>query len=281
MGGSDSDSDSSGFGMEDHTGSGGGSGDGEEEEIAEGRSSVGEGHNGNERDFSRGGSPERSGSDVDAEDAPKNNISKSCNAQARTLVQVDMQEFKELGEADGMPLFFVSEAIGPAVSQMAMMQVLALLHLFHYPLGKDHIVSSGKFEVVWDQSKGGKNGMTMEKLRMTVDKHTEADEAEAFSTIDDYPTDFHRDFTGAGNASSKKIVPFGEILMCPVVARYIDSSTGRPCCKTFWVVVVKTRRVYNITKHLCDFLRSPDKTPRDYNRGTDWQDVHQLWQVKN
>ena len=299
-------SDSSGFGMEDNDGSdaeseGNDRGDSEAEntvgDINEGSGSdreEGDGqrsmhcHNDNrgntasERDDESGSdnNEEEMGEEDDNTRANASRESRNCNNLGKSLVQVCMTDFMELKESDGMPFFFMSESMGPAVSPMAMQQILGLLHLFNHPLEAEHIMSTAGFDVVWDKTKV-KRAMVMEKLRMKVTDWKDPDDIdmEDFSRIQDYPTDFHRDFTNRNTGSVNKVVPFAEILLSPVVAHYTDSSTGRACCKTFWVVIVKTRRVYNFTQHLCDFLRSPDKGLRDYQRGKDWQEIYQLWKV--
>jgi hypothetical protein len=54
------------------------------------------------------------------------------------------------------------------------------------------------------------------------------------------------------NGSIDKSVKFGEILVAPVCAKYINDGVNSS--KVFWVVTLKTRRCLDFSGHLYDIV---------------------------
>lgn len=243
--------------------------------------------------------PASVGPDEDQEEAPAGGAgaveddganplhSNSNNNLSRSLRMIDIYDFNELNETDGMPLYWLSESVGPSIPPMAMQQILCLQHLLNFPLNSEHILSNGVFEVVWTAGRSrGKKGRIMSKLlhHIKVDdemKSHRIQNRQRFerATIDEYPHDFYCNFSvDPGADRVTRVVPFAEIILSPCVASYRSLSTGARLRKVFWLVILKTKVVYNVCRHLCDFLRQKDLAGVDTVTQKRMEDVYLLWQ---
>lgn len=217
---------------------------------------------------------------------PDSLYAKSNNNLSRSLRMVHALEYCELTETEGTPLFWLSESVGPSIPAMAMQQILCLQHLLNFPLNGDHIMSNQFLEVLWMAGKGrGKKARALEKLVYHMDlKDSEIQRRQRNraryqdATIDDYPENFYCNFSAAPGASKvASVMSFADILLAPCVASYKSRSTGAGMRKVFWLVILKTRIVYNVCAHLCDFLKQKDSAGLDFASQRRAEDVYLLW----
>lgn len=136
-------------------------------------------------------------------------------------------------------------------------QILVLLHvIIGAPIHKKHIAETAQLKPQFSPGDG-----TLEKLVEEVDlgfnpyERAGTDERDIGVAVGEIPFNSVCDFREGvmGSCKVQRPVSVGEILVSPVTASYEDKE-GEAQRKTFWLVMLKTRRCYDFCGHLGSLL---------------------------
>lgn len=204
----------------------------------------------------------------------------NSNNMSRSLKIVDVKDVQELGESDGYLYAFLSEAEGPMLSSMCQKQILVIMHVLNSPICPSHVVRTKTLNPVFSKGEG-----VLEKLMETMDEASARDvdgyNEAVGGAVGDIPFDLVCDFrdNAAPGERLQRVASVGEILVAPVTAKYTVKVNlfsrmlhcapkqigntllvqGRELRKTYWMVILKTRRCYDFAGHIFSMVMGNSK----------------------
>lgn len=179
----------------------------------------------------------------------------NSNNMSRSLKIVDLKGMQELKRSDGYLYTFLSEAEGPMLSSMCQKQILVLMHVINSPIYPSHVVRTSTLRPTFSKGDG-----FLEKLMETTDDplHGLGTNRELMGLdVGSIPFDVVCDFRDNGGADmNQRVTSVGEILVSPITVRY--KMNGNDMRKTYWMVILRTRRCYDFAGHLFSLVVGKD-----------------------
>lgn len=209
---------------------------------------------------SGGGDDDEGASTVTREETEEDvyNDPRNVNNLSRSFKVIDPVSAILLDENDGPIFAFMSKMDGPLLGLMAVKQIMMLMHITEGNIFQDQI-----FDTEQMVAKFGGPGQTLKKLvkrtKLPPNVHPYARNTQTYSqvlerAVTEMPHDVVYDFREEMSVMQyeNRVIKVGEILVVPVHARYKEG--GEPRRKSFWMVILKTRKNYDFVGHVMSII---------------------------